>query len=301
MTRSLSPTEPQYVPPSVHYLRTVFSLLAWLFAMGVILQVFFAGLGVLVDPAYFGWHTTFAHVLEPLLLGMLLTGPFGRIGWGTFGLTVLLFVLFGLQYVFMYGFEGPARALHVVNALALFHLAVLLGGRSWRLVRGSLQAESSSAAGQAAGKRTLTVGQRVGSVIAVLIGAVLLFGIIFDNGPGFINIGRPASQPPSVQPEPRPAASDGGGEVQSAQLFAQHCAGCHGRNGGGGVGPALAGNARLEDASHVIRSLLEGPGIMSALRDQLSDEELAAVASFVRMSWGNDFGPLSLEDVEVQR
>lgn len=36
-----------------------------------------------------------------------------------------------------------------------------------------------------------------------------------------------------------------------------------------------------------------GRGIMPAFKDRLSDEEIAAVATYIRTSWGNDFGPVS--------
>lgn len=128
-------TNPHYHRPLVLGARWTYLILAGLFAVGIVLQVFFAGLGVLVDPGYFGLHTTFAHLLEPLLLALLVLGVVGRVGWRVFGFNALLLVLFGMQYAFMYGFQGPLRALHVVNALALFWLALHLTRRSWRLIR----------------------------------------------------------------------------------------------------------------------------------------------------------------------
>jgi mono/diheme cytochrome c family protein len=77
--------------------------------------------------------------------------------------------------------------------------------------------------------------------------------------------------------------------VDGAQVFiSAGCVGCHGANGEGGVGPALAGNPEVDDATYVVNRIIHGGGIMPAFGDQLSDEEIAAVATYVRNSWGNE-------------
>ena len=293
-------------PSFLQTARTLFIVCAWLFVTGVVAQVFFAGLGVLVDPGYFAWHTTFAHVLEPLLLALLVTGVIGRVGWRTFGLNAFLFVLFGLQYVFMYGFQGPPRALHVVNALALFWFAVQLVQRSRHLIRIGKPTPNSSGINPTAKKGGLFVGRQLLGILAIGVGAVMLFGIFFDNGSGFIGLGGPgeASQQ-STLPEPSPrastAAKDENIQDQGATLFAQNCSSCHGQNGQGGVGPPLAGNEDLADTRKVVRQVLNGGSGMPAFGEQLPNEEIAAVATFIRSSWDNDFGPVSIEEVEAQR
>ena len=84
---------------------------------------------------------------------------------------------------------------------------------------------------------------------------------------------------------------------EGGRLYAAHCAGCHGEAGEGGAGPALAGNDRLGNSAFMIERLLNGRGAMPAWEGVLSDEQLAAVGSFVRTSFGNDFGPLTTSDV----
>ena len=77
--------------------------------------------------------------------------------------------------------------------------------------------------------------------------------------------------------------------VDGAQIYVSAgCVGCHGANGEGGVGPALAGNANVDDATDVLNRIIHGGGIMPAFGDQLSDEEIAAVATYIRNSWGNE-------------
>lgn len=86
-----------------------------------------------------------------------------------------------------------------------------------------------------------------------------------------------------------------------SELYSRNCEGCHGGEGEGRVGPALAGNDRLADLSFFTGRILNGGGGMPAWGDRLSDGEVAAVASFVREAWGNDFGEVSGEEVAAQR
>jgi Cu-Zn family superoxide dismutase len=88
---------------------------------------------------------------------------------------------------------------------------------------------------------------------------------------------------------------------QGEELFAQNCRSCHGASGKGGRGiPALAGNENLADAERVIQQILHGGGGMPPFA-RLSDQQIAALATFVRLSWGNDFGAVSVEQIEEQR
>lgn len=126
--------------PIVHSSRIIYLLLAGLFAGGIAIQVFFAGAGVLVNPSYFAMHTTFGHILEAFPLLLLIVGLIARLPWRLLGLTALLFVLFMLQYFFLYG-VAPAtglpvlRAFHAVNALAMFWAALYLASRTRTMLR----------------------------------------------------------------------------------------------------------------------------------------------------------------------
>ena len=130
-----SSTNPHQAQPLMPGARWAYLVLTGLFAASVAVQVFLAGLGVLVNLTYFGWHTTFAHVLGPLPVALIVTGVLGRVGRRSHGLTLLILVLFWLQYVSIYALQGVPRALYVINALALFWLALHLAQRSWRLIR----------------------------------------------------------------------------------------------------------------------------------------------------------------------
>ncbi|HYC48209.1 MAG TPA: cytochrome c [Burkholderiales bacterium] len=95
---------------------------------------------------------------------------------------------------------------------------------------------------------------------------------------------------------------------QGAQIYEKSCAGCHGDHGEGAVGayPALAGNraVTLHVPANVIRAVLSGgylpatagnprPYGMPPFSHVLSDEEIAAVLSYIRSAWGNAAQPVS--------
>lgn len=86
-------------------------------------------------------------------------------------------------------------------------------------------------------------------------------------------------------------------------LYTANCAVCHGAAGGGGIGPALAGNSLVGNAPYVTERIINGfiehgmPGFGTAL----DDHQIAAIATFIRNSWDNDFGAVLDEEVAEQR
>jgi len=129
----------QRLPAWARWGRVVYMLCAWLFAASIVLQVFFAGLAVLVNPSYFDLHRAFGPTIELFPILMLAAGVIGRLPRRVLALTTLGLVLFMFQYVFLYAMPRLGlpllRALHAVNALALFWLAMYFGQRAWRLLR----------------------------------------------------------------------------------------------------------------------------------------------------------------------
>ncbi|WP_415787114.1 c-type cytochrome [Deinococcus saxicola] len=66
------------------------------------------------------------------------------------------------------------------------------------------------------------------------------------------------------------------------------CVGCHGAQGQGIVGPALAGDAKiLRDPVYVHSILVNGKGAMPAFGEKLKENEIYAVANYILNSWGN--------------
>jgi mono/diheme cytochrome c family protein len=104
------------------------------------------------------------------------------------------------------------------------------------------------------------------------------------------------------------------------QLFAQHCATCHGADGqglqvSGNVAlPALAGNraVTMPSTANLVRIVLAGgyapstagnprPFGMPPFVHVLNDDDIAAVISYIRFSWGNKAEPVSAADVVRHR
>jgi mono/diheme cytochrome c family protein len=91
-------------------------------------------------------------------------------------------------------------------------------------------------------------------------------------------------------------------------LYATDCQGCHGEQGQGiaNVGAALAASRLVNaDPSVGMRILTAGKegtiGLMPPAGQTMSDEDLAAVLTFVRGSWGNPGAPLSPAEVKTLR
>jgi mono/diheme cytochrome c family protein len=93
---------------------------------------------------------------------------------------------------------------------------------------------------------------------------------------------------PSTAPSPHP------GE----KVFMQSgCFACHGQLGYGGAGPRFRGDKLLSADQYVVGQILLGRGIMPSFADRLNDDEIAAVATYIRNSWGNNFGPVTPDQV----
>ncbi|HEY0859031.1 MAG TPA: cytochrome c [Albitalea sp.] len=103
---------------------------------------------------------------------------------------------------------------------------------------------------------------------------------------------------------------------RGAKLYEDHCAACHGAQGEGvaSIYPALAGNrsVTLDAPNNLIQIIRRGgfppstagnprPFGMPPFQQILPDEDIAAVATFVRQSWGNAAAPVSAFDVHRTR
>jgi mono/diheme cytochrome c family protein len=104
--------------------------------------------------------------------------------------------------------------------------------------------------------------------------------------------------------------------ARGAKLYERRCADCHGKRGEGtpGAFPALAANRAVTMAvpANAIRIVLSGgylpatagnprPYGMPPFSPVMSDEEIAAVLTYVRNAWGNHGGPVSAFEVQRYR
>jgi uncharacterized integral membrane protein len=115
----------------IRSVRFVYGLLAAGYLMCVILQVFFAGLGVFVDNKDLELHRVFANYFEFGSIVMFLLSFVGRIRGGLRWLTLGLFALTALQHMTIRNFTGFLPAFHTVDALLLFGISMHLTKRSW--------------------------------------------------------------------------------------------------------------------------------------------------------------------------
>ncbi|MHB8283793.1 MAG: c-type cytochrome [Caulobacteraceae bacterium] len=91
--------------------------------------------------------------------------------------------------------------------------------------------------------------------------------------------GLAASLPSAAQ-----APADG------AKLFAQNCSACHQLTGKGipGAFPALAGDVLVQGpAIGPAKVVINGRGGMPTFKAELSNQQIAAILTYVRSSWGN--------------
>ncbi|MGV8092619.1 MAG: c-type cytochrome [Mangrovibacterium sp.] len=108
----------------------------------------------------------------------------------------------------------------------------------------------------------------------------------------------------------KPAVSRHPGE----NVYKTYCATCHQSNGTGvpGMYPPLTPNIYIENKDSIIHVLLNGMqgkieidgeiyNNFMAPHSHLSDQELAAVISYVRSSFGNNFDPVTPEEVASAR
>ena len=107
-----------------------------------------------------------------------------------------------------------------------------------------------------------------------------------------------------------------GAKADGAAIYASLCAACHQANGGGlpGVFPPLAGSEWVNGKETVVASIvLHGVtgeisvkggtfnGAMPAFKEQLDDDQLAAVLTHLRSQWGNSSPAVSRETVAKVR
>jgi hypothetical protein len=110
--------------------RYVYLVAAWLFLLGVIVQVYFAGMAVVaMQIAWWGSHIGLGHTLAGPLLIMLVSMYLGKMPSRVKNVTWLLFLVYVIQsdVVIFLRVQAPiVSALHPVLALFDFALASVL-------------------------------------------------------------------------------------------------------------------------------------------------------------------------------
>jgi mono/diheme cytochrome c family protein len=123
----------------------------------------------------------------------------------------------------------------------------------------------------------------------------------FENSYGEVTLQEVTSiveQLPQTEVQPAPANLETASLGQ--QRYTQLCTACHGLQGGGGGGPPLAGNSDVGDERNVITILLYGRGAMPGFA-QYGDDTVAAISSYIRTEWGNNYSTISETQVQQYR
>jgi mono/diheme cytochrome c family protein len=123
----------------------------------------------------------------------------------------------------------------------------------------------------------------------------------------------PQRTPVPADSEPPPSAQT---LARGAQIYADHCASCHGRDGEGAYPayPPLAGNRSVTEtpAANSIHAVISGgyapatagnprPYGMPPFIQSLGEADIAAVLTYVRRSWGNAGTAVTAFDVQRYR
>lgn len=112
---------------------------------------------------------------------------------------------------------------------------------------------------------------------------------------------------PRTEPRPEPLTSEEKKRfILGKKLFSTSCASCHQQDGQGmkGMGaPLVASQWVLGQPSHLIRILLDGKDgeMRMPPAGYHSDEELAAIATYIRQAWGHEESPVTPSEVKEVR
>jgi mono/diheme cytochrome c family protein len=145
------------------------------------------------------------------------------------------------------------------------------------------------------------------SVPSIAARTALLLSLTVAGAP--VGAQNQSAQPPA-QPNNNNAQNQQGNSSPNEQaLIAQgekvykdaRCYACHGQFGFGGAGPRFRQDRFLALTDYVVGQIILGRDIMPAFGDTLNDQQIAAVATYIRNSWGNDFGEVQPQEVAELR
>jgi hypothetical protein len=120
-------------------LAALHAITASLLVVGLLLQVFLAGLGVFDDPTFFLTHRDTGYTLELWALVVLVVAALARAGRSQVGMAAAILGLFFVQSILVAMRESaPAvAALHPVNGFLILLLSIVLARRAWDIARAS--------------------------------------------------------------------------------------------------------------------------------------------------------------------
>ena len=130
----------------VKWIRILYLLVAWLFPVAILVQVFLVGLSLFTTQPYWDAHIGLGHsiVVLPALLVLLaylgkIPSPARGLTWLSLGLTLIQTEVFAMIRTAV----PTLAALHPVLALVLFALALIIAVRARTVVRAKVQTSST--------------------------------------------------------------------------------------------------------------------------------------------------------------
>ena len=114
--------------------RPIHVVVAWLFVIGLLYQVFLAGMGVFDSSSAFGTHRDTGYVLTLVPVVLAVTAFAGRFGWRHVGAAIVMLGQFILQSLLVLQRDSapPIAALHPVNGVLILVIAAWLASDAWR-------------------------------------------------------------------------------------------------------------------------------------------------------------------------
>lgn len=109
-------------------------VLTAIFALGVLGQIFVAGMAVFVDSGTWALHRTVVHPLEPALLVLFVLALLGRLSRFLKAAPIGSFLLLSLQYATGAMAGTLVAALHPANAVAIFLASAMAVRRAWDVI-----------------------------------------------------------------------------------------------------------------------------------------------------------------------
>ncbi len=156
-------------------------------------------------------------------------------------------------------------------------------------------------------------------VVFIALALVLYWGFVFldDHGGGFsAKVYRPFGSDKDVSAM-QPVTEGGAELAKGKQVFGNTCVACHQATGQGlpGQFPPLVASEWVispnpERAIRIVLNGLTGPiavkgaefnNTMVPWRDALTDEDIAAVVTYVRQEWGNKASKVTADQVKKAR
>jgi mono/diheme cytochrome c family protein len=259
----------------------------------VFVQVFHAGFAVLVDAGNWTAHRNLGNLFSLPVFAM---GILSLIGWMPvrfFLMSLLLFGLYVMQYIFLYAMPqsgAPAlTALHPVNALVIGFTGYTAVRGAWHLVAEAWPAEAKARRG------ALGLAAAACAVLAVSVGLRTgTWAFAGDNGGSGVSL---AASTESSVPAPYLAMQnpfgDGAGPGPAAaaageQIAQQRCIVCHapeykGKQLGAVRSADLTASAHNRSAQFLMWAISEGgQGGMPAWKNGLTEEQRWQLVTFIK-------------------